>query len=322
MILLMSEYKDNSTAYVSQWLLYWKVRFVRIDAEETYFIEEILLKNNDFDYVISNRQGKVIRMSEIKAFWYRRGNLNLYIPEINFVNNSKLRKEILSHLIGEKLILENYFYYLLKNKPHIGTFGERSVNKLRVLNEAMKLGITIPSTFITVLKSKLKHSPASKLVTKSIYEGFRIDFEMGNFMTYTEVITAKDIPQTFFPSLFQQQIKKEADIRVFYLSGEFYSMAIRSQSNKQTTTDFRKYLKGIGNRSFPFQLPDNLQEKLHKLMNIIGLESGSIDLIFTEDGQFVFLEVNPVGQFGMTSLPCNYFLEKKVASKLVSLSNS
>lgn len=183
------------------------------------------------------------------------------------------------------------------------------------------LGITIPTTFITTSKEKLKHLFSSKLITKGIYEGFRTDFEMGNFITYTEIVNAKDIPKAFFPSLFQQEIKKEADIRTFYLCGEFYSMAIKSQSNNQTTTDFRKYLKGIGNRCFPFQLPDNLQGKLHKLMNNIGLETGSLDLIFTQDGQFIFLEVNPVGQFGMTSLPCNYFLEKQIALKLVSLSN-
>jgi hypothetical protein len=37
----------------------------------------------------------------------------------------------------------------------------------------------------------------------------------------------------------------------------------------------------------------------------------------TPDGREVFLEVNPVGQFGMVSAPCNYHLEKKVAELLI-----
>jgi hypothetical protein len=35
------------------------------------------------------------------------------------------------------------------------------------------------------------------------------------------------------------------------------------------------------------------------------------------DGREVFLEVNPVGQFGMVSRPCNYQLERKVAELLL-----
>lgn len=114
MILLMSEYGDNSTVYVSQWLVYWGVPFVRIDAEETYYLEELSLNNIDFDFVVSNRKGKVIRMSEIKAVWYRRGDLNLFLPEVDFICNIQLRQELQSHLLGEKLILENFFYHLMK----------------------------------------------------------------------------------------------------------------------------------------------------------------------------------------------------------------
>lgn len=54
-------------------------------------------------------------------------------------------------------------------------------------------------------------------------------------------------------------------------------------------------------------------------MRIISLETGSIDLILTKDGLFIFLEVNPVGQFGMTSYPCNYYLEKLIAMELKNI---
>jgi D-alanine-D-alanine ligase-like ATP-grasp enzyme len=96
-------------------------------------------------------------------------------------------------------------------------------------------------------------------------------------------------------------------------------MAVCSQNHEQTKTDFRKYLsadKGI-NRYISFQLPDYIEIKLTKLMVGLGLETGSIDLILTNNGQFIFLEVNPVGQFGMTSAPCNYHIEKDIAQQLI-----
>ena len=53
-------------------------------------------------------------------------------------------------------------------------------------------------------------------------------------------------------------------------------------------------------------------------MEKVELETGSIDMILTKDGKYVFLEINPVGQFGMVSYPCNYFLEKAIAKTLIS----
>jgi hypothetical protein len=34
--------------------------------------------------------------------------------------------------------------------------------------------------------------------------------------------------------------------------------------------------------------------------------------------ELVFLEINPVGQFGMVSHPCNYYLEKRIAQNLIN----
>jgi hypothetical protein len=54
------------------------------------------------------------------------------------------------------------------------------------------------------------------------------------------------------------------------------------------------------------------------LMRDLCLDTGSIDLICTSSGRIVFLEVNPVGQFGMVSKPCNYKLEHRLAEHLAA----
>ncbi len=56
-------------------------------------------------------------------------------------------------------------------------------------------------------------------------------------------------------------------------------------------------------------------------MDNLGLDTGSIVLIKSKDDQWYFLEVNPVGQFGMVSYPCNYYLERKIAEYLVQKNN-
>ena len=52
------------------------------------------------------------------------------------------------------------------------------------------------------------------------------------------------------------------------------------------------------------------------LMHDLELNTGSIDLVLGQDGKYYFLEVNPCGQYRMTSDPCNYYLDKLIAKTL------
>jgi glutathione synthase/RimK-type ligase-like ATP-grasp enzyme len=45
------------------------------------------------------------------------------------------------------------------------------------------------------------------------------------------------------------------------------------------------------------QLPHDVVGKLLALMQRLGLVYGAIDLRLTADGRYVFLEINPAGQF-------------------------
>ena len=54
-----------------------------------------------------------------------------------------------------------------------------------------------------------------------------------------------------------------------------------------------------------------------ELMKSLNLDNGSIDFVKTNDGKWVYLEINPVGQFGMVSEPCNYNLEREIAQELI-----
>ena len=70
----------------------------------------------------------------------------------------------------------------------------------------------------------------------------------------------------------------------------------------------------------PCILPDEIERKLHNLMEFIEFNTGSIDMIVTPANEYVFLEVNPVGQFAFVSDNCNYQLERKIANQLIQLS--
>ncbi|NJO92369.1 MAG: hypothetical protein HC831_27910 [Chloroflexia bacterium] len=67
----------------------------------------------------------------------------------------------------------------------------------------------------------------------------------------------------------------------------------------------------------PYKLPDEIKNKLIALMNEIELDTGSIDMIVDKKGKYIFLEVNPNGQYGLVSDTCNYYLEKEIADYLM-----
>ncbi|MFK7949205.1 MAG: grasp-with-spasm system ATP-grasp peptide maturase [Saprospiraceae bacterium] len=318
MILILSNEYDYSTIDVTHWLKHYNIPFVRLNGEEVYSLEKVTLENNEVDFVIYNDE-KIIKLSEIKSVWYRRGQLN-FTYNLRPQEFGDFGRVIEMHLKAELEITTDLFYFLLKEKPHIGTFERRGMNKLIVLYEAQKVGLKIPETQITATEKYTDFENLKPYITKSISETFRPRFDFGNYIIYTENIDNTQLQKNFFPTLFQEKYEKEADLRIFYLDGKFHRMAIISQSHQQTATDFRKYLTEKPNRSLPFQLPKHIEEKLKLLMDKVELETGSIDMILTRNSEYVFLEVNPIGQFGMTSYPCNYFLERQIAKTLIEKS--
>jgi len=328
MILIISEEKDVSTVHIIEWLLHWDIPFFRINNEDQITIKKIHFKRNgEPDVLLIKNQKDKIALKDIKAYWYRRGGIRLSFPDFYGTSNIDfLQKQITIHLELEAGICTDFISSLINRLPRIGTFETRKVNKLLLLHLASNIGLAIPETLITSSKENYLSTFSGNTITKSLAVGFYIrigkEKEEERFITYTEDIDEKDIPKYFFPSQFQSKIEKEADIRIFYLLGDFYTMAIRSQENQRTSTDFQKYDFDTPNRNFPFKLPNNIEKKLHLLMQAAGLETGSIDMVLTKAGEYVFLEVNPVGQFNMVSVPCNYQLEKKIAQKLKTLMQS
>lgn len=214
-------------------------------------------------------------------------------------------------------------FFKNKFKEAIFVPKHASVNKLIVLENAKRLGLNIPKTFVCTKKSDLKKLKLKygSLISKAIGDILPLqnDKEILSFLTLEiSEDVMNELPCNFFPSLVQVKIEKNFEIRSFYFFGKFYSMAIFSQKDEMTKVDFRNYNYTMPNRMVPYVLPRNIELKLNNLMNQLGLNTGSIDLI-KNGNYFYFLEINPVGQFGMVDYPTNAGLFRIVAEKLIEL---
>ena len=63
----------------------------------------------------------------------------------------------------------------------------------------------------------------------------------------------------------------------------------------------------------------DIKKKLKNLMDDLDLNIGCIDLLKGVDGQFYFLEVNPVGQIAGYSTRANLNFEKIIVEKMLDI---
>lgn len=316
MILIISKKEgEESTDHVMDWLKHLGGDFFRLNGKD--FIQNAQYDNNEFSI-------DGIELEKINIVWNRRwfdGNfIQNLIRNVNLENQNIL--ELNSSISKELRILSKMFFDKLKLKKWLSNRFEITYTKMEVLEKAHSISLKVPNTTICTKKENLvrfkkKHL---RIITKAIVDPVFFTNEgkasLSKTIEVTDTLIDK-IPITFFPSLFQKLIEKKYEIRVFFLDNKFYSMAIFSQLDKETQIDFRNYNEANPNRTVPYKLPQLIESKLKELIDYFKFTTGSIDLIKGVDDNYYFLEVNPVGQFGMTSFPCNYYLEKKIAKYLI-----
>lgn len=293
MILIFSEISDSTTLKVCEFLESLSI------SHHVIFRSDNLQFNDDS--IIIGQDKYLLR--EIKSVWFRRGKFYL---KTDFYEEEDLKL----YLRENNLILEEYVNFKLDNLNKIGSSQGIHVNKLIVLEKAKLYNLLVPKFYL--LENFCMHD--KKYISKGVNGNTYFDFDKHRFILPVQEIEGEHHSGLSF---YQEYIDKKYELRIFYLHGKIWTMAIFSQNDEQTKTDFRKYNNKKPNRTVPYSLPKNIEESIDKLMRDLLLNTGSIDMIVTPENKYVFLEVNPVGQFGMVSLPCNYNLEKRIVDHLV-----
>jgi len=324
-ILIFSRANDYSTFEVIKWLNHLEEFDVfRINCDDNNAIT-FNARNGEFSLQVN---GSWINLSEIGAVWYRKGFdwFGGQFPEVRIDDHSRLTTYLRNMARKENQKLSEYLHYLIaQTVPVLGSAFKSDLNKLITLDLAREVGLKTPECHVVNERQFAADllGEGREYIAKAMSDGvylFESEIQRKGYFTYTESLSVDSLanyPDRIPPSFLQENIDKSYEVRVFYLDGRFFAWAIFSQSNNQTSTDYRKYDSQTPNRVVPYSLPQSLEQKLSDLFQKIGLNTGSVDLMVDRENDYYFLEINPVGQFGALSKLTNYQLEVEIAKWLI-----
>jgi glutathione synthase/RimK-type ligase-like ATP-grasp enzyme len=299
MILIVTTQSDTHADVVIKKLESLGVEFVRFNTEDfpTKVSLEIEL-NSSFWKGYLCFQSRRINIRDIKAVWYRRPGT----PEIHPDVKDDRVKQVCLAQAEEALrgLWRSLDVYWMSNPINI----QKASSKIYQLSIAPYFGFKIPDTLITLSPKEAiefwsKHQ--GNVIVKPLSGiGFLSPKTQTPAGVYTSKVEEKDIIEIetvkYAPTLFQEYVPKSIEIRITVVGTKVFAAEIHSQVNEESKHDWRR-LSPRYIPHYPHSLPNDLKEKCVKLVQYMGLNFGAIDMIKCPNGDYVFLEINPNGQW-------------------------
>lgn len=198
-----------------------------------------------------------------------------------------------------------------------------SSNKLYQQRVAQRCGLRTPKTVISndpesvVTFSSKENGLLLKTLGYMKLDAAGDDFLYSERFPHEELIGSHDAIRAC-PVFAQHYVEKRYEYRVMVIGCQVLACRIASQASQMTKTDWRHY--DFDNvEHVRAELPSEVKRNLLDFMRETELNYGAIDLIETPEGEYVFLEVNPCGQWGWIEHHANLGIPHAVANMLNSL---
>ncbi len=309
MILIVTNRIDTHADHVISILDNRAVPFVRWNTEDfplgNYF--EALFSAQGYKTAkILTKGGRPIELETIDAVWYRRplpGDFGNAIK--NPTQRAFAEQEAKEARTGIWQLMTSCMWV---NHPDANRVAS---NKLYQLKVAAEFGFAIPATLISNSPAAIRQfyeQCHGELVFKRLGSG-TIDYADRVEVLYTHKLTAADLDRldeiVCAPGIFQEYVPKRVESRVTVVGDEVFACEIDSQTNCATLHDWRRDLSNTQYRTH--ELPASVARKCSEFVKLLNLKFGALDFVIRPDGAYVFLEINPNGQWlwieNLTGLP-------------------
>lgn len=299
MILIVSEATDPTAAAVARLLSARGKAFAWIDRGDypatsslTYAIGPTSPPSRRW-----RRGDDSVALDDVRSIWWRRP---LRSRAAASITDEPVRRYV--EMSGDEVfagVLDDVdCLHVPARRPTV----RRAQEKIPQLSLARSLGLEVPDTLVTNDPAELlafyeRH--AGNVVTKATAVGVD-SFVQGGFSGYTRLLRPRDLPfvhdVALCPVTAQSYVEKKVELRVTVVGDDVFAAEIHSQATRRTRVDWRHYdERNTTHRAHA--LPAPVARVLLELTRALGLVYSAIDLVLTPDDRYVFLEVNPNGQY-------------------------
>lgn len=285
MILIISHKDDFTTDYIVNKLNERKVKYLRFNTDDIEQKHRLTFEISD-----SNIKASIDGYESFNSAWFRRTKspligLESIIEQEVFRNDYSAFLKSFWKIIGVKKWLSN---------PEKISIAE---NKLAQLKMATEIGLNVPNTQISnkieSVNEFINHNKKNVIV-KPFFSG-RLSDGHEQKLIFTNELNLDDINEDYFlfPIFFQNNLEKDFELRITVVGDKVFPAKVNSQSTMSTKIDWRrdrlKFEKAY--------LPPEIESHCVKLIKLFDLKFGAIDMVKTQSGEYIFLEMNPNGQW-------------------------
>jgi len=308
MVLIITNKQDGHIGLVTNYLDENKseenhdpVKWVRINIEDFSTNVRIVIRPGYEESTIEILDsGLQFKISDISSVWYRK-------PAPLDLSQFKMPQAGIEYVEAEITELILGLYALLSHKTWINNpFTSRlSHRKLLQLQVAKSIGFRIPQTLVANDEDSVMSFAESlnwNLAIKSLGAVAVTSHEPNGqkqFGIWTRRINKEELVAVrskikCAPTLYQEYINKQYELRVTCVGREIFGCRINSQSNPDTVEDMRFNVRSLEHQVFDCS---PIEEILHAYLDYFNINFGCFDIAVDENGQFVFFECNPNGQW-------------------------
>ena len=318
MILIITNKDDVTVDFIVRELQARDIQYYRLNTEDIPDKIHVNFDLNQNSYHLVDKIKNVkLNLLNFSSVYYRRPLLSDfdYIDEVSLQELNYLRNEITYILEG--------IYKVLRNKYWLNdVYSIREAeNKIYQLQMAQEVGFRIPISLISNESEQVYNQIRKNnndCIIKPIKSGNMKDAKHPK-VVFTTKLSDEQIENNerieSFPIFIQENINKQFDLRITVIGNNVYTAQIHSQLDKDSEVDWRKGQQILEHSNH--ELPNEIVGMCIELTKKMKLNYSAIDMILDKRGNYIFLEINPNGQWAWIEKRLDFPLSKRIVDMLL-----
>ena len=300
-VLILTHNIDPTADFVAHEFNRRGVPFIRMDLGEfpaTLSVSARIDSASDDWTGRFERPSRPVDLGHVRSVWWRRPT-SFQFPEHLSREERWFSRDESASAFGGLLRLQDALWV---NDPESGLRAEFKPIQLKT---ARQCGMDIPRTLITSVAQEARdfiqenRSIGLRTIYKTLaYTDVVNPVSADSEVIYTTLVTEDDLDEELIrvaPCLFQAEVPKDVELRITVVGSQIFTAAIDSAGTDAGKVDFRMAYEELTYAEI--ELPELVVKQVMSIMRSLNLTFGALDIIRRPDGGYVFLEINPSGQW-------------------------